>query len=216
MSETHSLVAHQFDDMEQQKSASTLGMWAFLLTEVMFFGGLFGGYTIYRLKFPLAFAQGSHHLDIFWGGLNTAVLIASSLTMALAVNSAELGKVKRLVGFLVGTLVLGCAFLGVKYIEYAHKFHDHLVPGLPFDYHGSTEPALQIFFSFYFAMTGMHAIHMIIGIAILLVLIVMSYKGKFSTAYNAPIEIFGLYWHFVDIVWIFLFPLLYLVGRHAA
>jgi len=201
--------------MEQQRSTATLGMWAFLLTEIMFFGGLFGGYTVYRLKFPLAFAQGSHHLDIFWGGLNTAVLITSSLTMALAVNAAELGKRKRIGLFLFLTMLLGLTFLGVKVIEYTHKYHEHLIPGLPFDYHGSRESALKIFFSFYFAMTGMHALHMIVGVSILLFLIPLAWAGRFTVEYNAPVEIFGLYWHFVDIVWIFLFPLLYLIGRHA-
>ena len=212
---TVTFVAHQFSDMEQQRSTATLGMWAFLLTEIMFFGGLFGGYTVYRLKFPLAFAQGSHHLDIFWGGLNTAVLITSSLTMALAVNAAELGKRKRIGLFLFLTMLLGLTFLGVKVIEYTHKYHEHLIPGLPFDYHGSRESALKIFFSFYFAMTGMHALHMIVGVSILLFLIPLAWAGRFTVEYNAPVEIFGLYWHFVDIVWIFLFPLLYLIGRHA-
>ncbi len=216
MTHGSSLLAHQFTDMEQQRSTATLGMWAFLLTEIMFFGGLFGGYTVYRLKFPLAFAQGSHHLDIFWGGLNTAVLITSSLTMALAVNAAELGKRKRIGIFLILTMLLGLVFLGVKVIEYSHKFHEHLIPGLPFDYHGSRETALKIFFSFYFAMTGMHAFHMIAGVSILLFLIPLAWAGRFTVEYNAPVEIFGLYWHFVDIVWIFLFPLLYLVARHAA
>jgi cytochrome c oxidase subunit 3 len=209
-------VAHQFDDRAQQKDAVTLGMWAFLVQEVLFFGGLFTGYTVYRSYYPDAFIAGSHHLDIRWGGFNTAVLIASSLTMALAVNAAQNSKRSRLVGYLVATLFLGCVFLGVKVIEYSDKFDHHLIPGYNFQWDG--DPALahstEIFYSFYFVMTGMHALHMIIGAAVITPLIFMAWRGRFSKDYYAPIEMFGLYWHFVDIVWIFLFPLLYLLGLH--
>jgi len=210
----HSHVAHHFDTAEQQFEAATLGMWAFLITEVMFFGGLFGGYAVYRIQYPLAFTAGSHHLDVTLGTINTAVLICSSLTMALAVYYSQQGRRRALMTFLVLTLLLGAVFLGIKSFEYAHKFHEHLVPGPNFHPAGNTNPHLQIFFSFYFAMTALHALHMIIGIGILLVLLRQSWAGRFSAAYNTPIEIFGLYWHFVDIVWIFLFPLLYLIGRH--
>jgi cytochrome c oxidase subunit 3 len=209
-------VAHQFDDRTQQKDAVTLGMWAFLAQEVLFFGGLFTGYTVYRSYYPEAFIAGSHHLDIHWGGFNTAVLIASSLTMALAVNAAQNTKRSRLVGYLIATLFLGCVFLGVKVIEYSDKFRHHLIPGYDFQWDGA--PALahstEIFYSFYFVMTGMHALHMIIGVAVITPLIIMAIRGRFSKDYYAPIEMFGLYWHFVDIVWIFLFPLLYLLGLH--
>jgi len=210
-------VAHQFDDKAQQTEAVTLGMWAFLAQEVLFFGAVFTGYTVYRSYYPDSFIAGSHHLDIKLGGFNTAVLIASSLTMALAVHAAQNTKRIRLVFFLLATLFLGFVFLGVKVIEYGDKFHHHLIPGLGFlwaEPHGDPKH-VQIFYSFYFAMTGMHALHMIIGAAILLPLIWMAIRGRFSAAYYAPIEMFGLYWHFVDIVWIFLFPLLYLLGLHA-
>lgn len=215
MTSSNDFVAHQFDDAEQQHEAISLGMWAFLITEVMFFGGLFLGYTIYRWQYPGAFIEGSHHLSITLGCFNTVVLILSSLTMALAVHAAQLGKKKQITGFLVATLVLGSIFLGVKSFEYAHKFHEHMIPGPHFDSAHVSNKATEIFFSFYFAMTGMHAVHMIIGAAILIVLILMSLRGRFHEKYSSPIEMFGLYWHFVDIVWIFLFPLLYLLGRHA-
>jgi cytochrome c oxidase subunit III len=210
------LVAHQFDDVNQQREATTLGMWAFLVTEVMFFGGLFLGYAVYRVLYPEAYAEGSHHLDIGWGALNTVVLIMSSLTMAMAVHATQVGKKNKLILFLILTMVLGAVFLGVKAIEYSHKFHEHLVPGLHFLPHESYPQGLPIFFSFYFAMTGMHALHMVIGMILLTVFCVLAAKEKFGPHYASPVEYMGLYWHFVDIVWIFLFPLLYLIGRHAA
>lgn len=215
MSEHASAVAHQFDDAEQQFEASSLGMWVFLITEIMFFGGLFLGYAIYRSLYPEAFAEASRLLDYRLGALNTAVLICSSLTMVLAVRAAQLGQRRSLIVFLSLTILLGSVFLGNKAVEYAHKFHEHLLPGPSF----GPEPPLanprhsQLFFSFYFAMTGLHALHMIIGIGILVVLIVMSRRGRFSPEYFSPVDITGLYWHFVDVVWIFLFPLLYLISR---
>ena len=214
MSDKSIALAHQFDDVEQQQEAVTLGMWAFLLTEVMFFGGLFAGYAAYRGAYHDAFATGSNQLDILLGAVNTAVLIGSSLTMALAVHAAQIGKRKALILFLVLTILLGGAFLGVKAVEYSHKFHEHLIPGPLFQFEGGPAPHVQLFFSFYFAMTGMHALHMVIGIVILAVLVLMARRGRFSPEYNSPVEMTGLYWHFVDIIWIFLYPLLYLVSRH--
>ena len=207
-------VAHQFNDRAQQKNAVTLGMWAFLAQEVLFFGGLFTGYTVYRSYYPDAYIAGSHLLDIRLGGFNTVVLIASSLTMALAVNAAQNSKRRPLVGYLVATLALGCVFLGVKVIEYSEKFQHHLIPGYNFQWDGPLANSVQIFYSFYFVMTGMHALHMIIGVAVITPLIIKAARGHFSKDYYSPIEMFGLYWHFVDIVWIFLFPLLYLLGLH--
>jgi cytochrome c oxidase subunit 3 len=209
-----SAVAHQFDDAEQQFEAASLGMWVFLLTELMFFGGLFIGYIVYRTAYPEAWAEGSNTLDVLLGGVNTAVLICSSLTMALAVHAAQTGNRKLIILFLVLTIVFGSVFLGVKGVEYSHKFHEHHVPGPSFQFEGEHAAHAQLFFSFYFAMTGVHALHMIIGIGILLVLIYQAQKGRFTAEYFAPVEMFGLYWHFVDIIWIFLYPLLYLVGRH--
>lgn len=213
-SERASALAHHFDDLEQQTEASTLGMWVFLITEILFFGGLFVGYAVYRSSYPEAFASGSHHLDVLLGTINTAVLIGSSLTMALAVHAAQQGQRQTLVVFLLGTIVLGLVFLGIKGVEYAHKFEESLVPGSMFQYEGPYAHQAQLFFSFYFSMTGMHALHMVIGVGVLAVLTLLAWRGRFSARYYAPVEVTGLYWHFVDIVWIFLFPLLYLIGRH--
>ena len=207
--------AHQFDDLEQQHESTNLGMWVFLVTEVMFFGGLFMAYLVYRMMFPHAFAEASHHLDIFWGGLNTVILLSSSLTMALAVSASQEGNNKVTAFFLLLTLVLGAAFLGIKGIEYTHKFHEHLIPGSGFHMEGAKDMHVQMFFCLYFLMTGMHAVHMVIGAGALITLIVMCMSNRFSRDYHSPVELTGLYWHFVDIIWIFLFPLLYLIGRHA-
>jgi cytochrome c oxidase subunit 3 len=214
LSESPSALAHQFDDLAQQEEASNLGMWVFLLTEIMFFGGLFAGYTVYRSMYPSAFAAGSHHLDVLLGTINTAVLISSSLTMVLAVHAAQVGQRQQLTGFLLLTMLLGLVFLGIKAVEYAHKFEAHLFPGGPFVFEGPDAKQVQLFYSFYFGMTGMHALHMIIGIGLLGVLACLAWRGHFSASYYTPVETIGLYWHFVDIVWIFLFPLLYLLGRH--
>ncbi len=210
----HPRLQHHFDDMEQQAEASTLGMWVFLVTEIMFFGGLFMAYLVYRWANPSGFQEASNHLDVIWGAVNTAVLICSSLTMALAVRAAQTGAPpKTQVGWIVATMVLGAAFLGVKVIEYADKFTHHLVPGPNFQWTGTYAAAAEQFYSLYFAMTGLHALHMIIGIGIMLVITYMAWRRQFDEHYFTPVEVAGLYWHFVDIVWIFLFPLLYLVER---
>ena len=205
---------HQFDDAAQQYEASALGMWVFLVTEIMFFGGLFTAYVAYRSAYPGAFGAASDHLDLTLGAINTAVLIGSSLTMALAVHSSQVGKRGRLTIFLLLTMLLGSVFLGIKAVEYADKFHHGLVPGPHFTFAGPEANHAQLFFSLYFAMTGLHAVHMIIGLGVLAVLVLQARKGRFGTRYHTPIELAGLYWHFVDIVWIFLFPLLYLIERH--
>ena len=215
MAEGPGAVAHQFDDFAQQHEASTLGMWAFLITEIMFFGGMFLGYVIYRASYPEAFADASNHMDIILGTINTAVLITSSLTVVLSVHAAHESKQKALLVFLALTILLGLVFLGIKFTEYAHKFEEHLFPGLNFQYQGENPGHAAIFFSFYFAMTGIHALHMVIGIGIFLVLMVSAWRGRYSKHYFTPVEMAGLYWHFVDIIWIFLFPLFYLLGRHS-
>jgi cytochrome c oxidase subunit 3 len=210
----HSFVAHQFDDAGQQREASTLGMWIFLATEVMFFGGVFLGYIVYRSSYPQAFAAASNRLDIWLGLINTAVLICSSFTMVLAVYNAALDRRRGLQTGLLLTIVLGCTFLAIKFYEYHAKFEENLVPGAGFLFPPPVTSAAEIFFSFYFAMTGMHAAHMIVGIGLLGFLLFAAGRGRYAPEYFTPVEIVGLYWHFVDIVWIFLFPLLYLVGRH--
>jgi len=206
-------LAHQFDDIEQQHDSVSLGMWIFLATEIMFFGGMFLGYAIYRGLYSPAYAEASRHLDVLLGGINTAVLLSSSLTMAMAVHAAQLGGRRTVVLLLILTMVLGAVFLGIKGFEYYHKYEERLIPGKHFEFPGRNANHAQIFFSFYFAMTGMHALHMIVGIAMMFVLIVLTMRGRFSSEYYFPVEMAGLYWHFVDIVWVFLFPLLYLVDR---
>jgi len=208
-------LAHHFESLEQQAETTTLGMWVFLVTEVLFFGGLFLVYTVYRSWYPNAFAAASHELDVMLGTINTAVLITSSLTMALAVHAAQLGRRKALMLFLVATMVLGGVFLGIKGVEYYHKFVEHHVPGSSFQFEKEYFRHAQIFFSLYFLMTGLHALHMIVGFGIMLWMLIWAWNGTITNEYFSPIEISGLYWHFVDIVWIFLFPLLYLIGRHA-
>ena len=208
-------LAHQFDDLAQQREAATLGMWAFLVTEILFFGGLFLVYTTYRSWYPGAFAAASHELVIWAGTTNTAVLITSSLTMALAVHAAQTGNRRLLILFLMATIALGCVFLGIKAFEYHTEWVEHHVPGLNYAFAPEYYRNAQIFFSLYFIMTGLHALHMIIGIGVMLFMLWWSVSGAITPEYYNPIEISGLYWHFVDIVWIFLFPLLYLIGRHA-
>jgi len=212
----HPKLQHHFDDMDQQVEASTLGMWVFLVTEIMFFGGLFMAYLVYRSAQPDAFQEASAHLSIFWGGLNTAVLIFSSLTMALAVRAAQTSLPPKVqVGWIVATMFLGSVFLGVKVIEYSDKFRESIVPGPYFNAAMWTHPTgVEMFYSLYFIMTGLHALHMIIGIALMAVIAWMAWRRQFDSSYYTPVEVSGLYWHFVDIVWIFLFPLLYLIGRH--
>jgi cytochrome c oxidase subunit III len=205
---------HHFDDLGQQHEAATLGMWLFLATEVLFFGGLFAAYMLYRMWYPETWGEASRTLDVTLGTINTTVLIGSSLTMALAVHAAATDKRRTLMLFLVATMVLGAVFLGIKGVEYAHKFSEHHVPGLDFHFEGSVPARANLFFSLYFAMTGLHALHMVIGLGIMAVMFVMAWRGKFSARWYTPVEISGLYWHFVDIIWIFLFPLLYLVDRH--
>ena len=214
MSKSHPGLLHHFDDPEQQLDASQNGMWLFLATEIMFFGGMFIGYTVYRGAYFEAFAQASNRLSVWLGGINTAVLICSSLSMALAVHSAQEGRRRQIVFFLLLTMALGALFLGIKFTEYYHKYEEHLIPGLHFAFADGNSRQAEIFFSFYFAMTGLHAVHMTIGLALLAYLAIRAGHDRFSPRYYTPVEMTGLYWHFVDIVWIFLFPLLYLVGRH--
>lgn len=204
-------VAHQFDNALQQYESGNLGMWLFLLTEVMFFGGMFGAYAIYRSWYPEAFEIASRTTNIPLGAFNTVVLIVSSLTMALAVQSAQLGKQKRLALMIALTMLFGATFLGVKYIEYSEKWHHHHVPGLNWQWEGEGGREVQILFCLYFGMTGMHAMHMVVGLGIMTWLLITALKGHYTADYYNPVEISGLYWHFVDIVWIFLFPLLYLI-----
>jgi cytochrome c oxidase subunit 3 len=206
-------LAHQFEDLQQQHDTASLGMWIFLATEVLFFGGLFASYTVYRNFYLPGFEAGSHHLDVTIGAINTAVLICSSLTMALAVRAAQLGRRKSLVAFLLGTMLLGLAFIFIKLmLEWRHDYLEGFAPGVNFTFAGPLARSVEMFFIFYFIMTGVHALHMVIGEGILGTLLIMAWKGRFGPDHFNAVEVAGLYWHFVDIVWIFLFPLLYLIG----
>jgi cytochrome c oxidase subunit 3 len=212
----HSELAHHFADLPQQKDAARLGMWIFLATEVMFFGGVLLTYAVTRTKYLPEFRAGALQQNVPLGTFNTIVLICSSLTMALAVHAAETRNRKSLIRFLLATIVLGTAFLVVKGFEYHHDWVESLVPGFKFDSARWTQAGLkpegvQLYFVFYFIMTGLHALHMIVGLAVLGIQVWMARRGHFVTGYPTPIELTGLYWHFVDIVWIFLFPILYLL-----
>lgn len=215
-----SILAHHFDDLEQQKESHTLGMWAFLATEVMFFGGVLTAYAVYRSTYPTAFAAASNLENLWIGAINTCILLVSSFTVVLAVHAAQNGDSKGIIRNLILTIIFGAAFLGVKAYEYSHLIHEGLVPGAGFDPHGLIDPGLRrpasIFFALYFAMTGIHALHMIIGIGIMIWVIYLAKRGRFTREYYNPVEISGLYWHFVDIVWIFLYPLLYLIAPGAS
>lgn len=216
MATTEPYLEEQFDTLEQQYEASNLGMWIFLGTEVMFFGGLFLGYSVYRGAFTDAFREGSQHLDLVLGTINTGILLFSSLTMALAVHRSQIGNRKQLTLFLLATLVLGSTFVGIKFYEYFHKWEQNLIPNIHFHLPHTEIPGVdpdnvQLFYSFYFTMTGLHALHMIIGLAIVAIIAWRAWKGHFPPENYTPIEITGLYWHFVDVIWVFLFPLLYLI-----
>jgi cytochrome c oxidase subunit 3 len=208
----------QYKTLEQQRETASFGMWIFLSTEVLFFGGMFMTYTLNRSTYPDVFSEASKTIRLSLGAINTVVLIASSLTMALSVWASQAGKKKLLPVFLIATLILGCVFLGIKGVEYHEKYVEHHIPGWNFSFEPGSDVATnahtQLFFSLYFGMTGLHALHMIVGAGLLIWLIKESLRGRFTPEYNTPVENIGLYWHFVDIVWIFLFPLLYLIDRH--
>jgi cytochrome c oxidase subunit 3 len=209
----------QFNTEEQQKDASTLGMWVFLITEIMFFGGMFLAYAIYRTTFPVIFGLASSSLNLPIGATNTCVLLLSSFTMVMAVRAAQLGQKRMIIFFLIITMLFGFAFLGIKAYEWTEKFEEHHVPAqASFHLDGVTGPDQQghakLFFSLYFAMTGLHALHMVVGVCILSFIILQTARGTYSAKYYTPVDIAGLYWHFVDVVWIFLFPLFYLIDRH--
>jgi cytochrome c oxidase subunit 3 len=212
MSEHQSMVAEQFEDAAQQYEAANLGMWAFLATEILFFGGLFMGYITFRNAYSESFAAGSRHINLWFGTINTVILLTSSLTMALAVHAAKESQTRALIRYLLFTLCFALGFMVVKGFEYREDFIEHLIPGPGFT--SELPPHAAIFFYLYWAMTGLHAIHVLVGVGVLGTLAYMARGNRFSAAYNTPVEMAGLYWHFVDIVWIFLYPLLYLIDRH--
>jgi cytochrome c oxidase subunit III len=223
----HGAVQHQFDDMAQQRESFSLGMWLFLATEVMMFGGLFFAYSLYRIYFSEAFHAGSLHQNVALGTLNTFILLFSSLTMALGVHAAALQNKKGTAMWLGITWLLGLGFLIVKGFEWGHDFHIGLIPGVNWSYYANPEHAhemaqlqdkgvaihqIQMFWVIYFCMTGLHAIHMVVGLLLVGTFIWLASRGKFLAGNDQPVEILGLYWHLVDIIWVFLFPLLYLIA----
>ena len=215
MSEPATLeLREQFSTPEQQRETSSIGMWIFLATEVMLFGGLFTAFTVYRLSDPIAFDAGSAHMEFLIGGVNTAILIFSSYTMALSIHSASKGKRNLVMLFLLATIVFGAVFLALKFTEYYLHYLDHKAPAFWFNYSGPQAPHVQMFFVFYFVMTGLHALHMTIGIGIVSVLLFRTFIGSFSAEYYTPLEMGGLYWHFIDIIWVFLYAIFYIPGLH--
>ncbi|MDB5343944.1 MAG: cyoC [Schlesneria sp.] len=208
-------LAHHFDNLDQQHRAATAGLWAFLATEVLLFGGMFAGYAVYRNWYGETWAAASHKLDLVMGTVNTAVLLVSSFTMALSVQAAEAGQRQKVLRYLATTIVLGAVFLAIKGSEYAHKIETKLLPGPHFHWDGvpADQGPAEIFFSYYFALTGTHAVHMVIGLLILIVLWIRIWRESRFVVNGQSVANMGLYWHFVDVIWVFLFPLLYLIDR---
>lgn len=249
----HPNLAHHFEDLGQQRTSATLGMWAFLGTEVMFFGGLIGGYLVYRLTSPDVFGVASKYgLNVYLGTFNTVILLTSSLFMAFAVHAGATGDRKAQIRYLLLTMLFGVGFMCVKGYEYSEEFREHLVPGAHFSTHAldahlpreppppgvsaehsreaartlrtslllTATPAqfvrqrAQLFFVFYFFMTGLHLFHMVVGLGLVSWILMLARRGRFTPEYHVPLEMVGLYWHFIDVVWVFLYPLLYLVALH--
>jgi cytochrome c oxidase subunit 3 len=214
MAETYPPLATPYEEMPQQREAATLGMWTFLATEILFFGAMFLAYIVYRTSFPDAFALASHHTLVTYGTINTAILLTSSFTMALAVHAAKEGNNSLVVRLLGLTVLMGIAFLVIKGFEYSDDLKEHLWPGPHFK--PDLPPQSQIFWVLYWIMTGVHAVHVTVGVCVISYIARMAAKRKFSPEYYTPVEMTGLYWHFVDVIWIFLYPLLYLINRYSA
>lgn len=204
-------VQHHFVDSDQQFDTAKMGMWVFLVNEILFFGGLFCAYIIYRAWYPELFTEAALELNTFWGAVNTVVLIGSSLTVAMAIRSVQKDQIKGLKINLLITIALAVVFMVIKAFEYAHKFELGIFPGEYYTYEGLEHAHSAIFFSIYYMLTGVHALHVIIGIGLIYWIYLRAKKGEFSSEYYTPVEITGLYWHLVDLIWIFLFPLLYLI-----
>jgi cytochrome c oxidase subunit III len=206
------ILYEQFSDLEQQRESSVAGMWIFIASEIMFFGGLFLAFTVYRLNYIHAFNEASEHLNLPLATFNTAVLFTSGLTMALAAATNKLGwKISTLL-LLILTILLGALFLAIKALEYNEDWHKGLFPGPAFTGTGSDPDHAQLFLILYFLMTGFHALHLIIGIGVILIMLLLTWRGWINSRHFMPLDITGIYWHFVDLVWIFIFPLLYLLG----
>ena len=213
MASTLAPIAPQFDDAAQQRDASNLGIWIFLATEVLFFGVLFAAYTVTRTQHAAAFAAGSRLTDLTLASINTALLLSSSLTMALGVSAAQSGERRAIVRWLTLTVLLGIAFLVIKGFEYHADYVEHLVPALDFSYSGAQASQVELFFYLYFVITGIHGLHVLIGVVVISVIAFMASRNAFSPEYFTPVDLTGLYWHLVDIIWLFVYPMLYLVSR---
>src|SRR6185312_8325299 len=205
--------AFQFADLRQQHDVAQLGIWVFLATEVLFFGGLILAYCVYRSAYPAGFAEAARHTKIVIGTANTAILLTSSFLVAWAVSATRLREARFAALLLWGAAVLGIVFVVLKGIEYSQEYTEHLLPGFGFDFQGPQAHQVHLFFAFYIVATGLHAIHIAVGIAVLGVIGLRARQRGYSDVYNSPIVVAGLYWHFVDLVWIFLFALIYLPGR---
>jgi cytochrome c oxidase subunit 3 len=204
-------LAHHFESLDKQTHAARLGMWLFLATEILLFTVLFAAYALYRFLYPQAFAASSRVIETTYGLVNTVVLISSSFTVAMGLDAASRGNGRR-TALLFGVSVLaGFVFLALKYVEYSHHFHEGQLPGQFYTYEGVRETGAPIFWALYFMITGLHGIHVIIGMTVLAVVGVRAYLGAFSAEYHVPVELAGLYWHLVDLIWIFVFPLIYLI-----
>ncbi len=212
MSESLALREH-FATSEQQRDTATIGMWIFIISEMMLFAALFTGYAAYRISSPQAFNEGSAGMNVLLGSINTAVLLTSSLTMALAVFYAQKGNQRLLVWLLIVTLALGCLFIGIKLTEYVQHFHEHKMPGIWYD-NSARNARVQMFYVFYFILTGLHVIHLVIGIGLVLLMLVRSITRTFSAEYQTPVEMVGIYWSFVDVIWTFLYAIFYIPGLH--
>ena len=205
------ILKEQFDTLEQQRDAARLGLWLFLATEFLFFGGLFMAFAVYHLVYPVGFAAAGKETNLLCGSLNAAILLTSGLTMALGVQALQTGSSKSSVSWMLATFLLGAAFLGVKGMEYADDIHKHLVPGGHFAF--PNQPGGQIYFWLYWIMTGLHALHLVIGLGLLAVMGWLTRRGRYSAGRNMPVVLTGVYWGFVDVIWLFLYPLLYLIDR---
>ncbi|PIR21543.1 MAG: cytochrome C oxidase subunit III [Deltaproteobacteria bacterium CG11_big_fil_rev_8_21_14_0_20_47_16] len=205
-------VAHHFDNAEQQFSSAKLGLWLFLVTEVLLFGGLFVAYIMFRALYPDMFAEAHHHLNKVMGGINTVVLICSSLSMAMAVHFVRDNDRVKAVKLLSFTFLCGATFMVIKFFEYKEKFAHHLFPNGSFDYSAFTHKNANLFYSLYFIMTGLHGLHVLIGMGLIAWVLIRTRRNNFSSEYYTPVELTGLYWHLVDLVWIYLFPLMYLIA----
>jgi cytochrome c oxidase subunit III len=221
LSANHSILAHHFENLEQQRETETFGMWLFLATEILIFGALITAYAIYRVRYPHDFEAASSKLNVLIGSINTIVLLSSSLTMVLSAHAVRTGQQKMLLTCLTLTIVLGGTFLGLKALEYYLDYKENLVPGLAFEpgeWTALIPPVnpqrVKLMLVFYYIMTGLHAVHMLVGMGLLVWLIARARKGTLTPVSYMAVEVVGLYWHFVDIVWIFLLPLLYLTGTH--